>query len=191
MTTKEKQVSISARSVKSPNCLRKTSKGEELNPNPQYQKHEILYDGLRAYCRKCEWSLDSADLQYLLEYDQSHVIKMAAVTSGRKKPNTSQKKVLNLVVMWGDICAYCGTTLTDSNRTLDHYIPRSKGGENALGNLRLCCFDCNKAKADLDGPTWEAAIIARLCPKCLKSVVYDREIDLCCTDKWNQPKLKL
>lgn len=32
--------------------------------------------------------------------------------------------------------------------TIDHVIPRSKGGPNAQWNLRVACKACNKAKAD-------------------------------------------
>lgn len=186
------QTNISSRHVYKPNCLRRERPGEELNPNFQYQRHEIIMKGDGAECRKCGWQLTEIDLEVLLDKQRpSQVIKMKDVYLGRIKTNGTQRKVMSLAIMWGDVCSYCGTCLDDGNRTLDHYIPRSKGGENALGNLRLCCFDCNKAKADLDGPTWEAALIARLCPRCLKSVVYGREVDSCCTYKWNQPKLKL
>lgn len=32
--------------------------------------------------------------------------------------------------------------------TIDHFIPRSKGGANNLKNLRCCCRFCNNTKAD-------------------------------------------
>ena len=38
--------------------------------------------------------------------------------------------------------------LTFEESTIDHYIPKSKGGSNALENLRISCRECNLSKAD-------------------------------------------
>lgn len=43
-------------------------------------------------------------------------------------------------------CFYCGCELNDSNRTIDHVIPLSKGGKNTLENVVPCCFGCNNKK---------------------------------------------
>lgn len=48
-------------------------------------------------------------------------------------------------------CHYCRRVLLFSETTLDHVIPRSKGGGNNLGNLVLACAPCNQAKADTIG----------------------------------------
>lgn len=32
--------------------------------------------------------------------------------------------------------------------TIDHVIPKSKGGGNRLDNLRVCCYACNEKKGD-------------------------------------------
>ena len=45
-------------------------------------------------------------------------------------------------------CGYCGTKIGFSEVTIDHIIPLSKGGTNALDNLQACCGFCNKAKDD-------------------------------------------
>ena len=40
-------------------------------------------------------------------------------------------------------CLYCGS---DRNLTLDHVLPRSRGGGNSWNNLATCCTKCNSLK---------------------------------------------
>jgi hypothetical protein len=42
-------------------------------------------------------------------------------------------------------CLYCGSK---ENLTLDHVVPRSKGGTNSWNNLATCCNRCNVLKGD-------------------------------------------
>jgi len=42
-------------------------------------------------------------------------------------------------------CQYCGCT---SNLTIDHIIPKSKGGEDSWENLVTACIKCNNKKGD-------------------------------------------
>jgi 5-methylcytosine-specific restriction endonuclease McrA len=41
-------------------------------------------------------------------------------------------------------CAYCGR----SANTIDHVVPKSRGGEESWENLVACCFRCNNVKGD-------------------------------------------
>ena len=43
-------------------------------------------------------------------------------------------------------CVYCGTT--GKALTLDHVVPRSRGGKNTWENLVCCCMLCNNFKGD-------------------------------------------
>jgi CRISPR/Cas system Type II protein with McrA/HNH and RuvC-like nuclease domain len=45
----------------------------------------------------------------------------------------------------GHECVYCGSKKT---LTLDHVIPKSRGGKNTWENLVTSCFKCNLKKAD-------------------------------------------
>ena len=51
-------------------------------------------------------------------------------------------------------CAYCGGT---NNLIVEHFIPRSKGGPHALGNLLPACQRCNVSKRDHDAEQWYRA----------------------------------
>jgi 5-methylcytosine-specific restriction endonuclease McrA len=44
-------------------------------------------------------------------------------------------------------CIYCGAT---TDLTIDHVIPRSKGGSNTWENLVTCCGICNVRKCSKD-----------------------------------------
>ena len=45
----------------------------------------------------------------------------------------------------GHKCQYCGCT---KNLTIDHLIPRSRGGEDTWENLVVACMPCNTRKSD-------------------------------------------
>lgn len=50
-------------------------------------------------------------------------------------------------------CYYCGAQLPYRGKgklfyTIDHLIPKAKGGSSCFTNLVPCCLDCNKGKAD-------------------------------------------
>lgn len=42
-------------------------------------------------------------------------------------------------------CIYCGSV---KQLTLDHVIPKSRGGKNTWDNLVTCCFTCNLKKGN-------------------------------------------
>ena len=46
-------------------------------------------------------------------------------------------------------CHYCRCLLTDKNRTRDHQVPKSKGGNGRL-NYIYACFKCNNERGDMD-----------------------------------------
>ena len=52
----------------------------------------------------------------------------------------------------GDICHYCNLDMTDKQhlRTLDHKIPKSKGGKNNAENILIACQPCNLSKGNMD-----------------------------------------
>lgn len=45
-------------------------------------------------------------------------------------------------------CAYCGQQPPDVVLEVDHIVPRSKGGTDAIVNLLTSCFQCNRGKSD-------------------------------------------
>ena len=76
----------------------------------------------------------------------------------------------------GSRCAYCAA----SANTIDHVLPKSRGGKDTWDNLVACCFRCNNVKGDRtpqemgwrlhgtpkmpSGPTWFALGLDRRQP---------------------------
>ncbi len=66
-------------------------------------------------------------------------------------------------------CAYCGAYLYEPSNapatpftgTIDHVIPRSKGGTTTLDNLVLACHSCNTNKSNMTERQWRQAIKER------------------------------
>lgn len=46
-------------------------------------------------------------------------------------------------------CFLCKQALTFETVTIEHWIPRAKGGTNEDHNLRLACQPCNNSKSDI------------------------------------------
>ena len=52
---------------------------------------------------------------------------------------------------WDYECAYCGS---DKDLTIDHIVPRSKGGYDFTKNVGCCCHDCNQSKSHTPWEDW-------------------------------------
>ena len=46
----------------------------------------------------------------------------------------------------GGRCAWCGDSPWDRDRTVDHVLPRSRGGTSSSHNLIAACRRCNRAR---------------------------------------------
>lgn len=53
-------------------------------------------------------------------------------------------------------CALAGPNCTVFATTIDHWIPKSKGGTNRKGNLKPACAKCNQDKGRLRPEEWLA-----------------------------------
>lgn len=47
-------------------------------------------------------------------------------------------------------CCYCQRRLDRENMTLDHVVPKSRGGDDSIENLVPSCHPCNGSKSSLD-----------------------------------------
>ncbi len=53
-----------------------------------------------------------------------------------------------IILRDGSACQYCRSVLPPRDLTLDHVVPRSRGGESTWENLVSSCFPCNNKKGN-------------------------------------------
>ena len=68
-------------------------------------------------------------------------------------PPVGGKRIMKLAHRDGWLCAYCGVETCFTGKdgpkaTVDHVVPKSKGGLDHLSNCVVACEECNGAKAD-------------------------------------------
>jgi 5-methylcytosine-specific restriction endonuclease McrA len=54
----------------------------------------------------------------------------------------------NILLRDRNTCQYCGNVHASGELTLDHVVPRSRGGLSAWENLVACCHPCNRQKGN-------------------------------------------
>ncbi|MGA3129532.1 MAG: HNH endonuclease [Terracidiphilus sp.] len=54
----------------------------------------------------------------------------------------------NILLRDRNTCQYCGEALPPGELTLDHVVPRSRGGNSTWENLVACCHECNRKKGN-------------------------------------------
>jgi 5-methylcytosine-specific restriction endonuclease McrA len=54
----------------------------------------------------------------------------------------------NIFLRDGNRCQYCGRRFQSADLTLDHILPKSRGGRNDWANLVACCRPDNHRKGD-------------------------------------------
>ncbi|HYL68396.1 MAG TPA: HNH endonuclease [Candidatus Limnocylindria bacterium] len=54
----------------------------------------------------------------------------------------------NILLRDRNTCQFCAAAFPASELTLDHVVPRSRGGRSSWENLVACCYACNNRKGD-------------------------------------------
>lgn len=79
-------------------------------------------------------------------------VEVSVSTSDSSMKETARRKAVHKKSK--GLCTYCHKRLKVSQTTIDHIIPRSKGGSNTMSNLAACCYNCNQAKGDRTVAEW-------------------------------------
>jgi len=101
----------------------------------------LVHKGKAEVVERLEKPLRSAESSFIWP----HVIRLVNYV---RVPRAIQRKISRRALFARDgwRCVYCGTT--NGRLTLDHVVPRSKGGESIWENVVTACAPCNLRKGD-------------------------------------------
>ena len=68
--------------------------------------------------------------------------------------NARRKFRQSIFEAWDWKCAYCDEKLGSYSATIDHIIPKFKGGHNVKSNMLCSCSKCNRSKGSTSLEDW-------------------------------------
>lgn len=82
------------------------------------------------------------------EFPVPSVIRRRIYINVRRRREAASMKRLRIYMRDKFRCQYCGDKKPAGELTLDHILPRSRGGDNSPVNVVTACVACNNRKAD-------------------------------------------
>ena len=82
------------------------------------------------------------------EYPVPSVIRRRVYINIRSRREASGTKRLRIYMRDKYRCQYCGEKKKAGDLTLDHILPRSRGGDNSPVNVVTACLPCNNRKGN-------------------------------------------
>lgn len=117
------------------------------------------------------------------EFHAPAVIRLNKDFDRRFKIRLTRK---NIFVRDDFTCQYCGKTFSSRHNklTIDHVVPRCKGGKHTWSNLVACCYPCNNSKGNKSLEEWGYSL--KKVPQELSSMEYlrTRIVSFRLSDKW-------
>ncbi len=113
---------------------------EPLNVCSVRRAHVLVFKGKAEVVEAIERPLRSASGRF----PWPHVIRLLAYV---RVPRAVQRRISRRALFARDgwRCQYCGST---GRLTLDHVVPRSRGGDSVWENVVASCAPCNLRKGD-------------------------------------------
>jgi 5-methylcytosine-specific restriction endonuclease McrA len=114
---------------------------EPLNVTTVRRAHVLVFKGKAEVIEELEQPLRSATNTF----PWPHVIRLVQYV---RVPRTLQRKISRRALFARDgwRCAYCGSS--GGRLTLDHVVPRSRGGDSVWENVVTSCAPCNMRKGN-------------------------------------------
>lgn len=118
----------------------------------QAARQEPFSMSIRIVAKKCRANVKTV-AKCIDSLQSKHLIEVSAING--------QSSIYRLPVDYTEFygnhaisCAYCGST---TNLTIDHAIPKSRGGSNSPQNLIHACQKCNCIKGNRTAEEWRIA----------------------------------
>ncbi|MEK5426963.1 HNH endonuclease [Cytobacillus sp. FSL R7-0680] len=121
----------------------------------QVKLNTEFYREGRPYCKECERT-DAA--KRMREYNGTLRGKASQALQSSHKTIKKQgyevlddltvEQIIEVFEFFDGVCAYCEGKFEQSQLSMDHIIPLSKGGANTQSNIVVACQSCNKRKHD-------------------------------------------
>jgi 5-methylcytosine-specific restriction endonuclease McrA len=114
---------------------------EPLNVCSLRRAHVLIFKGKAEVVEQLDQPLHSASSTF----PWPHVIRLVTYVH---VPRAAQRKISRRALFARDdwSCVYCGET--GGRLTLDHVLPRSRGGESVWENVVTSCAPCNLRKGN-------------------------------------------
>ena len=114
---------------------------EPLNVCSVRRAHVLVFKGKAEVIERLDQPLTSATSTF----PWPHVIRLVAYV---RVPRAVQRKISRRALFARDgwRCVYCGSS--SGRLTLDHVVPRSRGGDSVWENVVTSCAPCNHRKGD-------------------------------------------
>jgi 5-methylcytosine-specific restriction endonuclease McrA len=138
---------------------------EPLNVTSVRRAHVLVFKGKAEVVEELEEPLHSATDTY----PWPHVIRLITYV---RVPRAVQRKISRRALFARDgwRCVYCGTA--SGRLTLDHVVPRSRGGDSIWENVVTSCAPCNLRKGNRS--LEESGLQLRTRPKAPAPVLFIR-----------------
>lgn len=95
-----------------------------------------------------EWDGDRVLRSAHAEFRVPSVVRRRIYINIRRRREQSGMKRLRIYVRDKFRCQYCGEKKSAAELTLDHILPRSRGGDNSPVNIVTACVKCNNRKSN-------------------------------------------
>lgn len=95
-----------------------------------------------------EWDGDRVLRTPRDEYPVPSVIRRRTYVNVRRRREASGSKRVRIYMRDGFRCQYCGERKNPVELTLDHILPRSRGGGGSAINVVTACRACNQRKSN-------------------------------------------
>jgi 5-methylcytosine-specific restriction endonuclease McrA len=146
----------SAAEIRATAAVRKLERGAAralLPPKPKYVSRyaPLVARLLRDDASAASLSKDSQEYRARYRYDEMFRAKEIARREMQKRPvhqdGSLTPRVLARLFASSVHCPYCRRRMRSEDKSLDHIVPRSKGGQHSILNVCVCCRSCNAKKS--------------------------------------------